>query len=341
MKKWSEAFQVAAVFVGTIVGAGFATGREIVEFFTRFGAWGTAAILLAGVLFIISGAKMMLIAIHIKAQSFEELNQYLFGRFSAVMNLFLFMMLAGVCAVMLSGAEALFTEQLNLPRHSGLLFTVVLTLIVLSAGIKGLFGVNAFVVPLMVFFTFLVMIQVFQTGSSFQSEFTFLDWKEGVQAGLSAFSYAAFNLALAQAVLVPMAIEINDRNTVRLGGIVGGVLLTVILLLSHMTLGTHTDPAAYEIPMAVIVKRAAGGLYLIYLLIIYGEIFTSVIGNLYGLEKQIRQYIPIRSFFIHAGILAAVYIVSLVKYSTLLEWLYPLFGYVSIGFLLLLLIKKS
>lgn len=31
--KWYAAIQLAAVYVGTVVGAGFATGREIVVFF--------------------------------------------------------------------------------------------------------------------------------------------------------------------------------------------------------------------------------------------------------------------------------------------------------------------
>jgi len=33
---WGAAIQIAAVYVGTVVGAGFATGREIVDFYTYF-----------------------------------------------------------------------------------------------------------------------------------------------------------------------------------------------------------------------------------------------------------------------------------------------------------------
>ncbi|GIN19127.1 YkvI family membrane protein [Siminovitchia fordii] len=342
MKKWSEAFQVASVYVGTIVGAGFATGREIVEFFTRFGFYGTAAIFLAGILFIVLGSKIMLVAIDLEAKSFEQLNEYLFGhRLALVMNLFIMVMLTGVCAVMLAGAEALFMEQLRLPPRTGLMVTVILTLIVMTAGVKGLFAVNTFVVPLMVIFNFLVMLLVLKTESRIFVPIHVSGWEEGGKAVLSAFSYAAFNLALAQAVLVPMAAEIKDRSAVTLGGVIGGLLLTVILLASHISLGTLPDPAGYEIPMAVIVKGLAGTFHFLYLLIIYGEIFTSVIGNLYGLERQIRGYIMVNSFWIHIGLLVVVYLISHVKYGTLLEFLYPLFGYISIGFLLLLLIKPT
>ncbi|MEK1832032.1 hypothetical protein AAAC51_33515 [Priestia megaterium] len=37
MKRWKLTLQVAATYVGTVVGAGFATGKEIVQFFTQYG----------------------------------------------------------------------------------------------------------------------------------------------------------------------------------------------------------------------------------------------------------------------------------------------------------------
>ena len=41
----------SATYIGTVVGAGFATGREIVEFFTVNGLYGTIGICVSGFLF--------------------------------------------------------------------------------------------------------------------------------------------------------------------------------------------------------------------------------------------------------------------------------------------------
>lgn len=43
-----SASQLAFVYVGTVVGAGFATGREIVEFFLKFGWFGLFGIIISG-----------------------------------------------------------------------------------------------------------------------------------------------------------------------------------------------------------------------------------------------------------------------------------------------------
>lgn len=77
MKRSNEsAFQLAFVYVGTVVGAGFATGKEIVEFFVRFGWIGLLGILISGVIFTGLGAKMMLISKRIEAESYQDMNRF-------------------------------------------------------------------------------------------------------------------------------------------------------------------------------------------------------------------------------------------------------------------------
>ena len=119
--KVSGIIQIAAVYVGTVVGAGFATGREIVEFFTKYGFYGLLGICVAGLLFIYFGTKVMLVAVRINARSYQDFNAYLFGnRWALYINGLFFIMLFCVNAVMLSGAGSLFEEQLGMPKTVGI-----------------------------------------------------------------------------------------------------------------------------------------------------------------------------------------------------------------------------
>ncbi|MFE8703559.1 hypothetical protein ACFYKX_23625 [Cytobacillus sp. FJAT-54145] len=337
---WGAAFQVAAVYVGTVVGAGFATGKEIVEFFSRFGFIGLVGILMSGYMLIFLGSKMMRISAQIGAKSYEEFNEYLFGKFFATgINILMLFMLLGVCAVMLSGAGAIFEEQLGLTKNIGVLITIGLSIIVMFVGIKGLFAVNTFVVPMMICFSFLLLILSIQL-PNFMNQLLYIPYAEdGWKSVVAPFSYTAFNLGLAQAVLVPVAAEIKDDQTVKWGGIIGGLALTIILIASHATLVMLPNIEFYEIPMAVIMKNLATGFYWIFVIIIYGEVFTSVIGNIFGVERQIRKYITVPSMVTVSAIFIICYFISLIDYGTLLAYLYPLFGYVSIIFIVLLWMK--
>ncbi|MGJ7910486.1 YkvI family membrane protein [Neobacillus sp. LXY-1] len=339
-RKWNQAFQIAAVYVGTVVGAGFATGKEIVEFFSRFGFFGFISILMSGYLFVVIGSKMMRMAAQIEARSYQEFNEYLFGRWPGrIINFFMLIMLVGVSAVMLSGAGAVFEEQLGLPKNAGIVLTIFLSYFVMLVGSRGLFAVNTFVVPLMITFSLILMVLSVQN-PQFVSKFLYIPYvDDGWKSVIAPFSYAALNLGLAQAVLVPIATEVKDDWTIKWGGIMGGLALTLILMASHFTLIMLPNLEFYEIPMAIIMKNLAPFLYGIYVLIIYGEIFTSVIGNVFGLDRQIQQLFPVHTILSVSVIFALSYLVSLVNYGTLLSYLYPSFGYVCMTFFILLWMK--
>ncbi|MDR6124390.1 putative membrane protein YkvI [Bacillus sp. SLBN-46] len=339
-KNWPAAFQIAAVYVGTVIGAGFATGKEIVEFFSRFGFFGFISILMSGYLFIALGSKLMRIAAQINAKSYQELNEYLFGKWPGrVINIFMLFMLLGVSAVMLAGAGAVFEEQLGLPKNLGVFLTIALSIIVMLIGTKGLFAVNSFVVPLMICFSLILMSYSIQM-PNFLNKLLFIPHAEdGWKSVVAPFSYTALNLGLAQAVLVPIASEIKDDWTIKWGGILGGMALTLILIASHSTLIMLPNLELYEIPMAIIMKNLAPFLYGVFVLVIYGEIFTSVIGNVFGLDRQLKQYMAIPTMVSVSSIFVVSYLISLVNYGTLLSYLYPLFGYICMTFFVLLWMK--
>jgi uncharacterized membrane protein YkvI len=339
-RDWTQAFQIAAVYVGTVVGAGFATGKEIVEFFSRFGFFGLISILMSGYLFIALGSKLMRMAAHIDAQSYQEFNEYLFGKWpSRVINVFMLFMLLGVSAVMLSGAGAVFEEQLGLPKAVGVFLTIFLSFLVMLVGTKGLFAVNTFVVPVMITFSIILMLYSVQM-PHFIDQLLFVPHAEdGWKSVIAPFSYVALNLGLSQAVLVPIATEVKDDWTIKWGGILGGSALTLILIANHFTLIMLPNLQMYNIPMAIVMKNLAPFFYGIFVLVIYGEIFTSVIGNVFGLDRQLKQYLPLSTMVSVTLIFVVSYLISLVNYGTLLSYLYPLFGYVCMIFFILLWMK--
>ena len=53
-----KSFQIAGAFIGVIVGAGFASGQEILQFFTSFGPISIVGTLVATVLFAFLGMNL-------------------------------------------------------------------------------------------------------------------------------------------------------------------------------------------------------------------------------------------------------------------------------------------
>lgn len=335
---WKKSFQLASVYVGTIVGAGFATGKEIVEFFSQYGFMGLMGIIISGLCFIGFGVKIMILSIRLHAKSFHQLNVHIFGSYATpIINVIMCVMLIGVTSVMLSGAGSVFQEHLQLPKVTGILITIFWALIVLIVGTRGLVFVNTLVVPILICFSLLLAYLSFQLPDFGKNvlEGTEFQWR----AVINSFAYAAFNISLTTAVIVPAAVEIGDERTVKMGGVLGGLALTIVLIASHLTLVQLPLLTSYQIPMAVMMNELAHYLHFLFIIVIYGEIFTSVIGNIYGLERFVKKKLSIHSLFIGIGILSIAFFISQIDYGTLLSVLYPLFGYISLIFLLLLFVR--
>ncbi|SFS76142.1 YkvI family membrane protein [Marininema halotolerans] len=340
-ERWYTASRVGFAYIGTVVGAGFASGQEIMHFFTRFGAEGVWSILVVASLFSWLGIRMMVMGSRLRAKSYEEFNRYLFGdRFGRWMNVFVGIVLFGVTTAMMSGTGALFEEQLGLSFHLGVIATSLIAFFIIMRGMDGILSVNAFVVPLMFLFTVLVGVQGFRSGGldGFMQMVSIADQGHW---GMSALTYVAFNLAMSQAVLVPMGNEIQDEKTLRIGGILGGVGLGLMLLSSNFALALESPEIfGMEIPMALVIESLGQGMKWFFLAVMWGEIFTTLIGNVYGLAANLEQRVPFRTQSLMALIFILGYLCSLVGFHVFVGKVYPLFGYCGMVVVLLLVLRR-
>jgi uncharacterized membrane protein YkvI len=339
MKNMTKAFQIGFTYIGTVVGAGFASGQEILKFFTIYGLKGLWAIGVATLIFFWVGTKMMLISRRIGAYSYHDLNHYLFGKYiGAVVNILTPVILFGVTTVMLAGTGSIFEEQLMLHYQIGIIFTLLLTYLVMTKGMNAILAVNSLVVPLMLIFTVIVSWDTITT----HGVFTPVETTSSLQWLLVPLIYTSFNLAMAQAVLVPLGKEIDDERVLKWGGFIGAMGLGLMLLGSSYALSSHMpNILQYEIPMGTLILGMGKVIHLLFITVIYGEIFTTLIANVYGLSRQFETYIRVPKSYIVVGILILCYLVSFIGFSTLLNNLYPLFGYIGLGILFMIMWNRS
>lgn len=56
---WKDTLRIAGAYVAYVIGSGFATGQEIVQFFTVYGIKGIAGMLVCTVLFAAMGSTLL------------------------------------------------------------------------------------------------------------------------------------------------------------------------------------------------------------------------------------------------------------------------------------------
>lgn len=336
MDEMKSIVKVAVTYIGTVIGAGFASGQEILRFFTLFGLQGIWGLVFCTVLFAFLGVLLLFLGHRLNATSYREIIIFACGkRFGPAIDLLLSFFLFGALSVMLAGAGAVFAEQLGLPTLAGIVVTLVLSVITVFFGLSGIIRANLIVVPVMIVLGLAVSLpevhlaRVISVLDSFSpvSQAAAPNWL------LSAGLYMAFNLVLAMPVLAPLGKEIPSGRSLILGGLLGGTLLGVLALTMNLALlSTYPASAGYQVPMLMVAGESRPVLLYFYIFILWAEIFTTIIGNLFGLGARLTELTGCSYKKTVLPMMLGALILSLLGFARLVTYLYPMFGYIAIIF---------
>ena len=336
-KRTRAVLRVAATYIGTVVGAGFASGQETLRFFVVFGAWGLWGILVATALFIALGVAVMDLGQRLAASSHREVMLYACGRYlGRFMDLLVTSFLLASLAVMLAGGGAVMAQQFGLSASVGIALTAVASVVTVLFGLRGLVAANGFVVPLLSGFVLLVTLGTLlrqgldpaRLGVQLPELAAAPHWL------LSALLYVAYNLILAVAVLAPLGASVKDRRALWAGGILGGLGLGVLAVLIKLAVGNHLPEAGLaEVPLLYVAQAQAPFFQAVYALVLWGEIYTTAIGSLYGFASRLSMLRRWAYPLLVLGSAAAAAWASQAGFSRLVSLLYPLYGYGSLVFM--------
>lgn len=342
-KKGVSTLKVAGAYIGTVVGAGFATGQEILQFFNRFGVMGLTGLIVTTTMFIVFGYIIMVLGRRLKARSHMEIIMYSGGKNVGVVidKIVTFFLLCSFIA-MISGTGALFAQQFNLPVMYGNILMTVLTTATVLTGISGVINSISFIVPFTL--TGVAVISIFSIVGTPLSIVTAMpiigDNRLLPNWILAAILYVSYNIILSIAVLGPLGSEAQDIKSIRNGVILGGLGLGLGSLMIYLTLSGNIWRIAHvEIPMMYIAGKISRKMQYIYAAVLVAEIYTTAVGSFYGFTSRIinLKKNTTRSGIIVVAFAAIALIASQLGFSNLVKYLYPIEGCAGILLLISLL----
>ncbi|NLP25030.1 MAG: hypothetical protein GX382_11010, partial [Syntrophomonadaceae bacterium] len=119
-------------YLGAVVGAGFASGQEIVQFFVAYGSPGLTGALVATLLFASMGGLLLYLSHRYRVSNYQDLLSRVIGeRVSPVIDIMLAVFLFLGISTMFSASGAVFYEHLYLPKKAGILAAYLLVVILL------------------------------------------------------------------------------------------------------------------------------------------------------------------------------------------------------------------
>ena len=156
------------VILGTLIGAGFASGQEIYLFFYRFGSSGIAGLILSSALLSAIIYKVLKISHAEKLKNYRDLIEKIIPHthsttperkyfntktiINNIINLFIL-----ICFfIMIAGFGAYLKEQFGIPNTLGSAILATACFFVLQKNIEGVIKVNKIIVPFLIVFLVLI-----------------------------------------------------------------------------------------------------------------------------------------------------------------------------------------
>ncbi|MFL0195125.1 transporter [Clostridium sp. WILCCON 0269] len=328
-------FQISTVFIGTVVGAGLASGQEISQFFTQYGYKSFIGILTCSIIYIIMSIIIINISTKYKLNSYDGLIKLVSPGFLGVATNFLTtFFLIGSSSIILAGSGALIHEYFNVPRWIGIIIMLFISTIVLSRNIKGLMEINSIIVPslILVIVTLFILYLAFYKDINASYLKTIPNYKNNWF--FSSLLYSGFNVLCYSGVLIPLTLSINKRKSLIAGSIIGSIGLTILILIINFLLILNIPYIfKYEVPLLYIANRFGKVLQIMILIIIWLEMFSTEVSNIYSVGKNFEEIFNIsykKSILI---IILITIPISQIGFVNLISFLYPAFGVVSLIFI--------
>lgn len=335
VKQMKRVLTIASAFIGIIVGAGFASGQEILQYFTSFGLMGALGAALAAVLFAYLGMTLTTLGSRMKAKSHKEVIYRISGKYlGVIVDAVITFTLFGVGVVMIAGAGSNLNQQFDIPHFVGSLLMAILIIIVVMLNVQKVIAVIGSVTPFLIGAIILVGIYAIAT---IELPFAELDTiaKQSTSAlphwALSAVNYASFNIAVGAAMSLVMGGAEKDERIARIGGLLGGLGLGVLIIVSYFAIFSRVDVVAgFEMPTLELVNMISPILGFIMAIILFGMIFNTAVSMFYAFAAR---FVPMQTKKGNVFVLVTVgiaFIGSFAGFTSLVEFFYPLIGFMGL-----------
>ncbi len=321
-----QVINISAVFIGLVIGAGFASGKEIFEYFSIPSTTDCTGIVIATISFAAICYIIMQLAQKHQCSDFDSLLRILSGRLSPIVRFFMLTYMFCGFFIMLSACGVLARETFGLSPQSGIWLLALVCFCVFAFDIKGLVAINTILVPLMVagivFICFASLFQPVPVFSSFNTIKT--------NPLISSLCYVSYNTITAGAVLVPLSMTANKKQLIGASAI-SGCILGLLIFVIWLTMNTFFESLiSADMPLLTLSTGRGTITTYIYTAVLFMALCTTAVSQGFGILSKFNFTKSSHRVFAAAILCMLAIPFAGFGFSALVSNLYSAFGYAGL-----------
>ena len=334
--------KVVFVIIGTLIGAGFASGQEVYLFFFSYGMKGLIGILISSIIIGVVIYSTFNILNKYKINTYKDFLNILIPKntkLKIIANFIINIFILITFFIMIAGFGAYFEQEIGINRLVGSLILAIITFIVFMTSIKGVVKVNELIVPILIGFIFIIGIISIKNIHILNLE-NYVIRTNYTNFALSAVLYSSYNSILLIPVLITLNNYVKNKKQIFYISFISAIITILLFVIIFLLLvRVDVDISKLEMPVVYVVSNMFKILRYIYGVIILGSIFTTAISLgvsfLQNTAKNKKGYTQISIIMCITSV-----IISKFGFSNLVSLLYPIFGYLGLIQILRLCVIK-
>ncbi len=361
---WKRVLILAGAVIAFTIGSGFATGQEIIQYFTAYGWKSLLVILVFAVAFLYSNFNFAKAGAEERFEHGNDVYKYYCGKYIGTFydyysTIFCYMSFW----VMIGGAASTLHQEYGLPNWAGAVILTVVAVITVVGGLNSLVDAIGVVGPIIVVLCiFIGLVTCIKDGAHIGEGLEII--RTGAYAGaadgetiknaganwlISGLSYAGFVLLWFASFTAALGSK-NKKKDLNYGIVGGTVAVCVaIALISFGQIANINTPleggSTYvwnaDIPNLILAMKIWKPFSAIFAIVVFAGIYTTAVPLLYNPVSRFAKE-GTSKFRILTIVLAVVgLLVGLfLPFRTLVNVIYVLNGYIG-AILILFMLKKN
>lgn len=331
----------AFAYVGVIVGAGLASGQDLLQYFLAYGVIGLIGIAALGVLNVIFGAVALQLGSYYRSDNhdvvFEQIARPALRRIIDVVLVFSAFTMG---FVMLAGAGANLEQQFGLPSWAGGALCAVLVVLTAFLNFDRIMNVIGVFTPIIMVAITVLMIYSLVTPHASVAE---LDAAaRNVTPALPNLVFSTLNyFALCVVGGIAMAFVLGGSilriGEARRAGHIGGVLIALVLGADAVALYLNVDRIwNFDVPALEIARSVHPAFAFGYTLVIFALIYNTAFSLFYSTARRFSGGSTTRLRIVLIAVVAVGYAASFMGFKKLVGVMYPIIGWLGVALLVIL-----
>lgn len=323
------------MIISSIIGAGFASGRELSLFFAEFGFASLYFLPIVFILFYYSFKMFLTIGSKQHFENILDLNKKI--NCSVFFNILIITIFLIYSSAMFSGAvEVLTSNLIEVPTFLFYILIFLISFCVLRTGLKGLYKINFILIPLVI--VLLIIYSLYSTINPVTDIAYVPSSAHAYILPISIIVYVATNILLSYFILVQAGRNLTEKEIKKISFGATFVICFVILICIICLIINGAVVMNASMPFVSLTLRLGEPFPILFMLVLFLGIITSLFTALHTANSIFKSKHKNKTALLCCGV---VLFISLIGFEKIVNYCYPIIGIFGIILISRFLHKES